>query len=264
MTTKINYKRMKQLIIILFSILLSTSLSAQTATELIRNMQQQTTAGDSEMRSTIHIYDGKGNQRVREITTFTRKTPDCSQLLIQFTAPSEVKGTTLLIYDYPEKADQQWIYLPATGKVRRIVSTEKGRNFMGSEFTNADMSQLNTDEYQFEDIGTESVKGIKCRKIKATGRNPQLQNEHGYSSKIIYLDAERHIPHKEELFDRTGKLQRELVYENYKPGSNGKWVAWQMTMRNLQNSRRSVMTVVQFSSGINQSARKFEPTSLGN
>lgn len=244
-------------------LIMCATVSAQTATELMRKSQLQTTAGDSEMQSTISIFDNKGNQRIRQITTFTRKVTDCSQLLIQFTAPGEVKGTALLVYDYPDKADQQWIYLPATGKVRRIVSTEKGKNFMGSEFTNADMSQLNLDEYTFEDIGTAIVNGSSCRKIEAKGRTTALQTEQGYSRKIIYLDTDRLIPHKEELYDRNNKLHRELMYENYKQTTDGKWVAWLMTMYNKQNQRKSVMTVNQFKSGVKQPAGLFAPTSLG-
>lgn len=249
--------------LITFLLILSTTLSAQTATELMRKSQQQTIAGNSEMQSTIRILDNKGNQRLREIITYTREAPDCSQLLIRFTAPAEVKGTSLLIYDYPDKSDQQWIYLPATGKVRRIVSNEKGKNFMGSEFTNADMSQLNLEEYDFEDLGTIQYKGINCHKIQASGRTKALQSEQGYSRKIIYLDKIRLIPHKEELFDRTNKAHRELLYEEYKKTTDGKWVAWKMTMNNLQNGRKSEMIVSRFNNSSQAPARQFSPTSLG-
>lgn len=251
---------MKLLSIFLF---FSSTLIAQNATDLMQQSQQRTSAGDSEMQSTIGIYDNKGNQRIREITTFTRKTKENSQLLIRFTAPVEVRGTSILVYDYPDKADQQWIYLPATGKVRQLVSNEKGKNFMGSEFTNADMSQLNLDDYQFTDLGSMQYNGVSCKKIEAKGKTPALQQEQGYSKKIVLLDAARLIPLREELYDRNGKLHRELLYENYKQTSGGKWVAWKMTMNNVQNGRQSIMIVNQFKSDVNQSAHLFAPNSLG-
>lgn len=251
---------MKLLSILLFT---STTLIAQQASDIMRQSQQRTSAGDSEMKSTIGIYDNKGNQRIREITTLTRKTKENSQLLIRFTAPAEVRGTAILVYDYPDKADQQWIYLPATGKVRQLVSNEKGKNFMGSEFTNADMSQLNPDDYQFSDLGTVQHNGIACKKIEARGKTPALQQEQGYSKKIVVLDAARLIPLREELYDRNGKLHRELLYENYKQTPGGKWVAWKMTMNNVQNGRRSIMTVSQFTSDVSQSAHLFAPNALG-
>lgn len=249
-----------KLLLLLF---ISTGLLAQNATELIRQSQLRTSAGDSEMHSIIGIFDAKGNQRIREITTLTRKTPENSQLLIRFSAPAEVRGTAILVYDYPDKADQQWIYLPATGKVRQLVSTEKGKNFMGSEFTNADMSQLNLNEYNFTDLGSVNYTGTACKKIEARGKTPAIQQEQGYSRKIILLDATRLIPLREEMYDRNGKLHRELLYENYQQTPEGKWVAWKMTMNNLQNGRRSIMKVTQFSADLSQSAHLFAPNSLG-
>jgi outer membrane lipoprotein-sorting protein len=251
---------MKLLSIFIF---ISSTLMAQHATDLMRQSQQRTSAGDSEMKSTIDIFDARGNQRIREITTFTRKTKENSELLIRFTAPAEVRGTTILVYDYPDKADQQWVYLPATGKVRQLVSNEKGKNFMGSEFTNADMSQLNLDDYSFTDLGSVTYNGTSCKKIEAKGKTAALQNEQGYSKKIILIDASRLIPLREELYDRNGKPHRELLYENYKQTPGGKWVAWKMTMNNLQNGRRSIMTVDQFVSDLTQPAHLFSPNALG-
>ncbi|ODT54717.1 MAG: hypothetical protein BGP01_15380 [Paludibacter sp. 47-17] len=251
---------MKLLLLLLF---ISVNVAAQNATNLMRQSQDRTSAGNSEMQSTISIHDNKGNVRVREITTLTRKTKENSQLLIRFTAPAEVRGTTLLVYDYPDKADQQWIYLPATGKVRQIVSNEKGKNFMGSEFTNADMSQLNLDDYTFTNLGRTEYNGTGCIKIEAKGKTPALQNEQGYSKKIILLDAARLIPLREELYDRNDKLHRELLYENYNSTGDGKWVAWKMTMNNVQNGRRSTMTVNRFESNAAQPEQLFAPNALG-
>jgi outer membrane lipoprotein-sorting protein len=248
---------------IILALLISISVNTQSVTELMQLSQERTRSGNSEMQSTISIYDNRGNQRIREISTFTRQTPESSQLLIRFTSPAEVRGTTLLVYDYTDQADQQWIYLPATGKVRQLISSEKGRNFMGSEFTNSDMSQLNLNDYTFTDAGKEIMDGISCRKIEAKGRTSTLQNEQGYSRKVIYLDEKRLIPIRERFYDRNGKPHRELVYEDYRKSSDGKWVAWQMTMTNLQNGRKSMMQVNKFISELQHSPQIFSPTSLG-
>lgn len=251
---------MRLLIILL---LITSGAIAQSASELMRQSQQFTSIGNSEMHSTIGIFDNKGNQRIREIVTLTRKTKDNSQLLILFTAPAEVKGTALLVYDYPDKQDQQWIFLPANGKVRQIVSNEKGKNFMGSEFTNADMSQLNPDDYIFTELEKVTYRGTICNKIEARGKTAALQLEQGHSKKIIFLDSDRLIPLREEMYDRTGKLHRELLYENYRQTTDGKWIAWKMTMNNLLNGRKSSMTVTQFKSDVAQPAHLFAPNALG-
>ncbi len=89
------------------------------------------------MTSTLKIYDNKGNVRVREVSNAMAKFSGTTKTLFKFLSPPEVKGTTILIYDYENKDDDMWIYMPSLRKTRRIVATEKGKSFMGSEFSNA-------------------------------------------------------------------------------------------------------------------------------
>src|SRR4030042_2147588 len=139
--------RMKSLTL-LAAFLLPAAISAQTAKEISQKATEVIDYASMEMVSTLKIYDAKGSERVRQITTATRKFGEKNKTMIKFISPADVKGTAMLIYDYENTGDDMWIYMPALRKTRRIVSTEKGKNFMGSEFTNADMSKPNMDVYQ--------------------------------------------------------------------------------------------------------------------
>ena len=84
---------------------------AQTAQEIAKKSNDAVEAGDMEMISGIYIYDAKGNLRTRQISTASKKFADCTKMLIRFMAPADVKGTSLLVYDYDNQSDHQWIYI---------------------------------------------------------------------------------------------------------------------------------------------------------
>ncbi|MCK4853304.1 MAG: outer membrane lipoprotein-sorting protein, partial [Bacteroidales bacterium] len=109
--------------------------------EIIQKSRDASKLAGMEAITTLRIYDAKGRERVRQ-TSMASKLFDSGateKRVIRFLSPAEVKGTGMLIYDYDEKNDDMWIYMPALRKTRRIISNEKNKSFMGSEFSNADM-----------------------------------------------------------------------------------------------------------------------------
>jgi len=238
------------------------TVTAQNAREISRRSMNYTEVGDMEMISTINIYDAKGNVRTRQIGTASRKFSENTKMLIRFLAPADVKGTALLVYDYEDQDDSQWIYMPALRKVRRIVSTEKGKNFMGSEFTNADMSRPNQQDFDYQLIGETTLDGRKCWKIKATGKSDALKQQNGFSSNISYIDQQTFLCYKIEYFDMSDKLHRVQYIVDYKKQANGKYFAYRMTMQNVQNNRKSEMIVDKFQSGSKLPENTFSPAML--
>ncbi|HEY5592093.1 MAG TPA: outer membrane lipoprotein-sorting protein [Paludibacter sp.] len=251
-----------KLILTALAMFFSVSLFPQTAQEIIQKSTDLIDISSMEMVSTLKIMDAKGNVRERQITTAAKKFGDANKMLIKFIAPADVKGTTLLVYDYDIKSDNMWIYMPALRKVRRIVSSEKGKSFMGSEFTNADMSKPNVTDFSYSILGKENFQGKTCWKIQQTGKNQTIQDENGYSKKISYVDNSSYLCYKVEFYDFSGKLQRVQLLSNYKKQSNGKYFAFLMQMENLQNGRKSIMTVDKFQAGSQLPESAFAPTTL--
>ncbi|HPJ82922.1 MAG TPA: outer membrane lipoprotein-sorting protein, partial [Bacteroidales bacterium] len=134
---------LKSLVTGLFLFFCANGLFGQSAAEISRKSREVIDLGSTQMDFTIYIRDNKGNERVRQLTMISAVFNDVGKTLVRFTAPSDVQGTTLLIYDNKDKEDDMWIYMPSLKKVRRIISSERGKSFMGSEFTNADMSKPN-------------------------------------------------------------------------------------------------------------------------
>lgn len=235
---------------------------AQTAQEIAKKSSNAVEVGDMEMTSGIYNYDSKGNLRTRQITTVSKKFNGCTKMLICFLAPADVKGTSLLVYDYDNQSDNQWIYMPALRKVRRILSTDKGKNFMGSEFTNADMGKPNLQDYVYVNLGIAELDGQKCWRIEAKCKNETIQHENGFSRKIMYIDQGNYLVYRVEYFDLTGKLQRIQTNSAYKKMSGNGYFAFHMVMENVQNGRKSEMKVDKFQNGSKLSENAFSPNVL--
>ena len=128
---------MKSLTVILTILFTFSSLTAQeslTAKQIADKSFNATKLAGSEAVSTMTIIDSKGRERVRKIAQVTKlyQNGDTEKKLIRFLSPADVKGTGLLTYDYNDKDDDMWLYMPALRKTRRIISSEKAKSFMGS------------------------------------------------------------------------------------------------------------------------------------
>jgi outer membrane lipoprotein-sorting protein len=244
--------------------LLSVSLpvSGQTAAQISKRSAEAADIGPMEMDLTVFIRDSKGNERVRQITMSSGKFGDVGKTLIRFTAPADVKGTLLLIYDHPDKDDDMWIFMPALKKVRRIISSEKGKSFMGSEFTNADMSKPNQADFNYTLLGTVEYNGNTCWKIETTGIDTDIQKASGYSKTVRYIDQKNYVSHRVEYYDFSGNLHRIQHLSDYKEQTGKTYFAHRMVMENVQNKRVSEMIVNRLQMGTDLSENAFYPTTL--
>jgi len=234
----------------------------QTASEISKKSNEMIDVGNSEMAFTLHIRDAKGNDRVRKITMASKKFGEVTKTLITFISPADVKGTALLSYDYEDKDDDMWVYMPALKKVRRIVSGEKGKSFMGSEFTNADMSKPSDADFKYSILETVNLDGKTCWKIEALPVNKEVEKSCGYSKKISYIEKNTFLCYKVEFYDVKGGLQRVQTNSDYRKQSNGKYFCFNMKMENTQTKRVSEMVVDKIQLGSNLSESAFAPAAL--
>ncbi|HPM11208.1 MAG TPA: outer membrane lipoprotein-sorting protein [Paludibacter sp.] len=238
------------------------TVTAQDAEEISEKAMDAIKIQDMEMISTINIYDARGNVRTRQISMASRKFTECTKMIIRFLAPADVKGTTLLVHDYEDKDDNQWIYMPALRNVRRIVSTEKAKNFMGSEFTNADMSKPNLKDYEYKILGVEEYEGKSCWKIEAVCKTDKVRQENGFSKRVSLIDKNLYLCYKIEYYDLSDTMYRTQYISDYRKLEDGNYFAYKMTMENLKNGRKSEMIVDKFQLGSKLSENIFSPSML--
>jgi hypothetical protein len=220
---------------------------APSAREIVQKAWWSGKLDGAEMISTLTIINAKGQKRVRK-TAAVSKLVDSGQTekrLIRFLAPADVKGTGLLTYDHEKKDDNIWFFLPSLRKTRRIVSSEKAKNFMGSEFTYADVTPPSVDDFKQKLLRTEKVDGVECYVVEMVPKNDKIADENGFSKRVGWFGAKDFVIRKSITYDMRGKKHRQLKAENVKEIDTQKhrYRPMKMTMVNLQNRRSSVMTV---------------------
>ena len=141
------------------------------------------------------LIDKRGYQRVRRIATFSKdKGPDTYRLMF-FRHPADVKDTAFLTWDYddPDRDDDQWLYLPALRKTKRIASSDKSGSFMGSDLNYADMTDRNLTDYDFFLKKEMEVKGIKAWLIESIPRSKKVIRETGYSKSLLIVRQDNYF-----------------------------------------------------------------------
>ncbi len=235
---------------------------SQNPKEISKKSADAIALGSMEMTTTLKIMDAKGSTRSRTLNMASRKFGSVTKMMMKFTDPADVKGTSILIYDYDDRADEMWIYMPALKKTRRVVSNEKGKNFMGSEFTNADMSKPNIEDFNYKIISSENINGKACHVIEAVPVSDESMQSNGFSKKVSYIDKENFLCYKIEYYDLKGKLLKTQIIGDYRSVEGGSFFYYEMEMKNEQNGRRSLLKTDNFKAQSQISEAQFSPSNL--
>ncbi len=190
------------------------------------------------------IVNEKGQTRERKISLATKlfdggKT---EKRVYQFLAPADVKGTGVLVFDYDDKSDDTWIFLPALRKTRRIVSSQRSQAFMGSEFSFGDLAVPALDDFNYNLLKEEAAGGEPCWVINVIPKNDDVKKSDGYSKKTYWVSKDKFSVRKGVYYDMGGKLLKELATSDLKllDPKNKRYRPMKMEMTNKQNGRRSV------------------------
>ncbi|MEX0981829.1 MAG: outer membrane lipoprotein-sorting protein [Bacteroidales bacterium] len=239
---------MKTILTAVIFLIFVISGSGQKPADIIEKSHDAVQISSFEAISTLTITDSRGNERIRQ-NTMASKTfnDDTEKRIIKFISPAEVKGTGILIYDYENRPDDMWIYLPALRKTRRIVSREKSNSFMGSEFSNADMTAPSLEDFEYKLLGSEEIGEVMCWKIESIPVNLEKEDEYGYSRSVRWIGKNDYIARRSEYFDYDNALIKRIEAVEFKllDSSAGKFMVTEMVAENFENGRSSRMKMDQ-------------------
>ena len=141
------------------------------------------------------LINKKGKKRIRKLKTFGGKNDKDSLSLIFFLSPANVKNTGFLTYDYKEsgKDDDQWLYLPALRKTKRIAAGDKSGSFMGSDLNYSDMTTSDLDLYEYTLMKETDVRGKKVWQIKAVPKSKDEAEKSGYSKSVLFIRQDNYV-----------------------------------------------------------------------
>lgn len=228
-----NYK----IIIMAFALISTLNISktfAQTANEIAHKVYDRSTPKDGESDMSMTLINKKGRERVRELHQFFKDYGDIEKKVMFFKSPADVKNTSFMNWSYDSnKDDDQWLYLPALKKVKRISSSGKDNDFMGSDFTYADMEKRSPDKDHQKLLRTENYNGEACFVMEATPKEEEM-----YSKKIAWIAKDKWIPMKVEYYDEDGELLKILKMTKVQK-IKGYWNITDQIMENVQKNHKT-------------------------
>ncbi len=147
----------------------------------------------SDMEMTL--IDKRGKKRIRKIRSFSKDFGKDTYKLLFFASPADVKNTGFLTYDYDndERSDDQWLYLPALNKTKRIANDDKSGSFMGSDFNYYDMTKRPIGKYDYKLLKEQDVKGVKTWVIQAVPRSKDVIDESGYTKSVVFVRQDNYV-----------------------------------------------------------------------
>ncbi len=200
---------------------------------------------------------GQESKRSMRIKTLEVK-GDGDKTLTIFDTPRDVKGTAFLSFTHSTTPDDQWLYLPALKRVKRISSNNKSGPFMGSEFAYEDISSQEVDKYTYKFLRDEKINNIDGVVVE---RYPTYKNS-GYTKQIIWVDSVEWRVHKIDFYDRKSSLLKTLTYKGYKKYPNNKWRPAEMLMENHQNNKSTSLVWDNYEFNQNIKDRDFDKNAL--
>ena len=206
---------------------------------------------DSTAEMKMELKNKQGQTSIRKVRVKTLEVEgDGDKGLSIFDTPADIKGTASLTYSHSLKPDEQWLFLPALKRVKRISSKNKSGPFMGSEFAYEDISSQEIEKYTYKYIKDETINGIDCFVVE---RYPAYKHS-GYTRQVAWVNKEEYRPEKIDFYDRKNTLLKTLNYTDYQQYLNKFWRADTMHMVNHQTGKSTTLSWnnYQFKTGLTE------------
>lgn len=220
-----------------------------TAKEVQQKAIDATRVNGTESLSTLTIIGKKGQKRVRGMSMVSKLYDNglTEKKMVKFTEPADVKGAGFLSFDYNDKADDKWIYMPALRKTRRIISSENAKSFMGSEFSYADMSLPVIKDFSYEFLPGKMINGELCHVLNIVPKNNDIAEENGFSKKVSFISKNDFVLRKAIYYNLAGEKEKVMTVKAIieVDTKKHKYKIKEMEMVNLLNNRKSILVIDQ-------------------
>lgn len=215
--------------------------------------------GDMEADMQMILRNQQGEESLREIRMQSlEQENDGDKSLTVFDKPLDVKGTAFLSFSHALEADDQWLYLPALKRVKRISSRNKSGPFMGSEFAYEDLSSFEIEKYSYKYLRDETINGQECYVVE---QYPVDKNS-GYSRRVVWNDKTEYRVQRIEFYDRKNSLLKTLNYSGYQQYLGKYWRADRMDVVNHQTGKSTELRWLRYQFGNGLSDADFNKNTL--
>jgi outer membrane lipoprotein-sorting protein len=234
----------------------------EKGTEIAREIDRRDLGfGDSRAKMEMHLSNRHGEKSVRKLRLSTLENTDTEagdKSLTVFSHPRDIKGTAFLSFTKILDPDDQWLYLPALKRVKRISSANKSGPFVGSEFAYEDLVSFEVGKYDYKWLRDEACGELECFVVE---RTPKYENS-GYTRQVTWVDKAEYRIQKVDFYDRKESLLKTLVQSNFEKYLDKYWRPLMMVMTNHQTGKATnlVFAPYEFRVGVNEN--DFTPNRL--
>ena len=225
-----------------------------TGREIVDKAYNLPSGEDVTSTLTMTLTNKSGQTRVRKIQQYSKDFGDVEKSIMFFMTPADIKNTSFMnwTYDDDSKADDQWIYLPALKKVKRISSDSKSDYFMGSDFTYDDLGDRKLDADVHKLLREETIDGHACYVVESVSKD----EDYIYSKTITWVRKDNFVGMKKEFYDEDSDLLKVMTIKKVEKIS-GFWVITHSEMKNVQNNHKTTINLANISVNTGVSASKF-------
>jgi len=242
-----NLKITSIVLVVLMSFSFNTN-AQLTGRQIVDKAYNIPTGKDKTSTLTMTLTNKQGKQRVRKIKQFSKDFGDVEKSIMFFQSPADVKNTSFMNWTYDSnKSDDQWIYLPALKKVKRISSDSKSDYFMGSDFTYDDLGDRKLDADTHKLLKMENVNGKACYVVESISKD----EDYMYSKTKTWINKANFVGIKKEFYDEDGDLLKILTIKKVQK-IKGFWVIENSEMKSVQKNHKTsiVLSNVLINTGV--------------
>jgi hypothetical protein len=190
--------------------------------------------GDLEVELKMILRTAKGAASERNLRIRQMEVPaDGDRVLVVFDTPADIRGTALLSHAHKVAGDDQWLFLPALKRVKKIASRNKSGAFLGSEFSFEDLALPELEKYSYRYIREDSHHGVDCYVVERRSK----EKYSGYAKEHYWLDKDEYRTLRVDYFDRRDNPVKLLKVVDYRLYNETFWKPGRMLMENLRTKK---------------------------
>jgi outer membrane lipoprotein-sorting protein len=216
-------------------------LNAMNGQTLAQQVYDRDDGRDSYATVRMLLLDKRGNKRFRTLISATKEYGNTEKSFIRFTSPADIEGTSFLTWENEDRENDQFLYLPALNRVRRIVSTQKSSRFVNTDYTYEDMERRRPDMNTHTILREEVKNGHGCWVLESVPKDPKTSQ---YAKIISWIAKEQLLPVRTEYYNIRGKLLKEFTASKIEQ-VDGIWAITESEMYDLKKKHHTYMKTLE-------------------
>lgn len=211
---------------------------AQDARQIVTEAQSRGRSKSEQYEGTLQVFNTKQKVSTKRWVFQRLGSYGASKAILRFTAPPEVKGVALLVINHPDRASDQWMWIPAEERDRRIALQDRSTRFFGTDFSFEDLEERDVDQFDYKLLGDEAIAGVACWKIES---RPKETKRSQYTSSTLWVRKDNYVLARIDNFNKD-KLVRRITYGDIAKIS-GIWTPRSIEVFDATKNSRTVLTL---------------------